>query len=65
MHDGLLAAAIPFQRDPGPVLFSDGTEVVLVVAPVDAVADAKQSGLGAGHSLCRFVAMLLEWLDPS
>jgi hypothetical protein len=52
-----MAAAAPFDGDAGPVLFGDGAQIVVVVAPADAGADIQQSGLGAGHSLCRVVAL--------
>ena len=59
VQDGLLAPIVPFDGDPGPVLFGNSAKVVVVVAPADAGADVEQSGLGAGHSFCRFVAILL------
>jgi hypothetical protein len=65
VQDGLLAPVVPFDGDPRPVLFGDGAEVVVVVAPADAGADVEQSGLGAGHTVCRVFAILLERRHPS
>jgi hypothetical protein len=59
MQYGLQAAVVPFDGDACPILFGDGAEVVLVVAPANAGADVQQSGLGAGHWFCRFLAILL------
>jgi hypothetical protein len=58
VQDGLLASAIPFEGNPGPVFFGDGALIALIVTPADAAADVQQSGLGAGHSFSRFSAVL-------
>jgi hypothetical protein len=58
LQDGLLAPAVPFDRNPGPGFFGDGALIVLVATPANAGADVQQSGLGAGHSFCRFSAVL-------
>jgi hypothetical protein len=57
VKDGLLAPAVPFEGDPRPAGFGYGALIVLVVTPADAGADVQQSGLGACHSFCLFVAV--------
>ncbi len=58
VQDGLLAPAVPFEGDAGPVRFGDGALIGLVVAPADAGAYVQQSGLGSGHLFYRSDAIL-------
>ena len=41
---------IPFDGDTGPILFRDDTLIVLIIAPIHAVADVEARILAGGHA---------------
>ena len=51
MKDGLLFATNPFDGDTRPILFGDGTAIVLVAIPTNAVANLEEPRLVARHQL--------------
>jgi hypothetical protein len=60
VQDRLLAAVIPFDGYTGPILCTDSAIVGVVVLPANTVADAKVSGLFAGH----FFANSTRFMSP-
>ena len=53
MQNGLLVTIIPFEGYAGPIRCLDRALIVLVFAPVDAIANLQLSGFVAGHFLAR------------
>ena len=53
MQNGLLLAIVPFEGHAGPIRCLDRALIVLVLAPVDAIANLQLSGFVSGHVFTR------------
>jgi hypothetical protein len=49
MKNGLLAAIIPFDRHSSPIRFTDGTLIIAIAIPANAISNFEFSGFVAGH----------------